>query len=618
MTFPVSRHAALTSLALAIATPAVFGATATDTALSPVLVTATRSATPVAEVLRDNLTISADDIARSGAGSLIDLLQRQRGIEVARNGGPGTSSAVFLRGANSNQNIVLVDGVRIGSATTGAANWSAIPLSAIDHVEIVYGPLSTMYGADALGGVIQIFTKKGEGAPRASVAAGIGSDATRQADASIAGATGGAHSFSYALAAGKERSDGFSAKIPAPKVNPDADGYDKQSANGQFALQLAKGHEIGLVFLYSRLDAQYDTSPDYDDRLRQKLENIALFSKNAIMPDWNSQFQLARARDRSGDDSKSGKSQLDTTQTDISWQHDIRIGADALQILFEHRREEVESSASAALTRERNTDSVAASYNLKRGQHLASVSLRDDDNSQYGAKATGALGYGYRFSSALRASASVGTSFRAPTFNELYYPGYGLASNKPEQGRNAEAGLYFDDGQAQWSAAYYRNRVSDLLVTATPCPFDQVNHPYGCAYNVDRAVLEGVTLSARRQFGPINLRGNLDLQDPRDDTTGKVLARRAKRHANLSAEYGAGPLNAGVELQLSGRRFDDAANKTALCGYGLLNLFATWQVAPDWSLLARWNNATGKQYTLANNYATAGSNVFVGLRYGMK
>ena len=623
MTSPVSLHAALTSFALAIAAPCAFAQAATEKPADSIIVTATRSPQLASELLSDTVLIGPEEIARSGAGSVTDLLQRQRGIEVARNGGPGTTASVFIRGANSNQNIVLVDGVRIGSATSGAANWSAIPLSAIDHIEIVYGPLSTLYGADAIGGVVQIFTKKGAGAPRMTAFVGAGSDNTRAYDASVAGATGGEHGVSYSLSAGKEKSDGFSATRPGNfSYNPDNDGYNKESAAGQLALQLAKGHEIGLVLLHSRLDAQYDNGASaYDARLLQYLDNIALFTHDQFLPGWNSQFQVAQAQDKSGTNSSaaaSGKSQINTRQSEFTWQNDIRIGADMLQILYGHRKEEVVSSSTPVLTRERSTGSVAASYNLKREQQMASLSVRNDDSSQYGSTTTGAVAYGYRISSALRASASVGTSFRAPTFNELYYPGYGLAGNQPEKGRNIETGLHFDDGTSQLSAVYYHNRVNDLLVSASVCPIEAATHLYGCAYNIDKALLEGLTLSARRQYGLFNISGNVDLQDPRDETTDRQLARRAKKHANLAVAYGSGALAAGVELELSGRRFDDAANKNTLGGYGLLNLFATYQVAPDWSVLLRWNNAADKQYELARLYATAGSKVFAGLRYGIK
>lgn len=622
MTHAVSRHAALTSLALAIAAPAAFAQATPDT-FDPIVVTANRYPQHLSEVLSDTQTISSEDIARSGAGTLIDLLQKQRGIEVTRNGGAGTAASVFIRGANSNQNIVLVDGVRIGSATLGTANWSALPLSSIDHVEIVYGPLSTMYGADAVGGVIQIFTKKGDGATRFSAFAGYGRDNTRQVEASVAGSTGGNNSFSYALTAGKEKSDGYSAsKLGASSYtyNPDKDGYDKESVSGQLGYQMAKGHEVGLVFLNSKLDAQYDAGLNFDARNYNKQESISVFTKNQFLPNWTSELRYAESNDKltsvSANDAF-GRSQFDTKQSDISWQNDILIGRDTLQLLGEYRDEDVVSSKQG-LSRGRNTKSFAASYNLVRGAHLASISGRRDDSSAFGTHNTGSVAYGYRFSNALRANASYGTSFRAPTFNDLYYPDYGIPTNKPEKGRNAEVGLQYNDGQSQLSATYYHNKITDMLVYVWPCTVIGWTPGEGCSMNVDKALLKGLTLAGAHKFGAFNVSGNLDLQDPRNESLDKQLTLRAKKHANFAVDYTTGPLTAGTEWQLSGKRFADPANTTTLGGYGLLNLYTTYQFARDWSVLARWNNITNKDYELSRFYATPGSNLFVGVRYGMK
>ena len=619
MNFPVSRQAAAVSLALAL-----ISSTAIAEVADTVVVTATRTPQLAADLIPDTTVINAEEIARSGAGSIADILQRQRGIEIARNGPAGTATSVYVRGANANQIVVLLDGVRIGSSTLGTANWSALPLSSIDHIEIVYGPLSTMYGADAMGGVIQIFTKKGDGPARFSAAAGYGSNNTRQVEAQVSGATGGYNSFSYSLAAGKEKSDGYSAsKLGASSFtyNPDKDGYDKENVSGQIGFQMAKGHQVGLAFLNSKLDAQYDSGPGYDSRSKQKLENISVFTKNEFLPNWTSELRYAEARDKSGDDSAAeswGKSQIDTKQTDLTWQNDIRFGRDNLQLLASYRDEDVMSSSTPEVTGSRNTKSFAASYNLVRGAHLASISGRRDDSSAFGNHNTGSIAYGYRFTNALRATASYGTSFRAPTFNELYYPGYGLATNQPERGRNAELGLRYDDGVSKLSANYYHNKITDLLVNTTPCPDPTFTGTFGCAYNVNKALLEGLTIAGSRKFGDFNLQANIDLQDPRDETKDKQLVRRAKRHASFAADYSLGALTTGAEWQLSGKRYENAANTTTLGGYGLVNLYATYQFNPDWSVLARWNNIAGKDYELARFYATPGSKFFVGVRYGMK
>ena len=616
MRFSVSRQVAAPLFAFSFASP-VLPALA-DPVPDTVLVTASRTPQRADEVIPDTTVITNEEIVRAGAGSVADVLRRQRGIEIVRNGGPGASTSVFLRGANSNQVVVLIDGVRIGSSTTGAAAWNAIPLSSIDHIEIVYGPLSALYGADAIGGVVQIFTKKSEGTPAFSASAGAGTYGSRQYDAGVHGATGGDHSISYALSAAHEDADGFSSTRPgSSSYNRDDDGYGRNSVNGRLALQLAPGHEVGAQFLKSRLGAQYDSgASSYDTHNEQDIDSYAVFLNNQIMPNWRSSLQAARSNDRLGSFTSaaaSGTSQINTRQNEYTWQHTLDLNGDTLQVLFGHRKEEVLSSSSTALNRSRITNSVAAAYDLRRGSHLLDISLRRD-HSVYGGKTTGAAGYGYEFSKDLRATASLGTSFRAPTYNELYYPGYGLETNKPEQGRNAEVGVRWQVAGAALQANYYRNRLTDMIVSVNPCP----SRTGSCAYNVNHAMLEGLTMSAETRMLGLDLRASADLQDPRDETTGKQLARRSRRHASLAASYAVRQFELGTELQASGSRFDDAGNANRLGGYGLLNLYTTWRFTPDWSLLLRLDNALDKRYELARNYNTAKRSWFAALRYGIR
>ncbi|HYD78634.1 MAG TPA: TonB-dependent receptor [Paucimonas sp.] len=623
MTHNVSRHALAASapLALALAVASVFpSAACAQSTAERVVVTAARMPQSAKDVLSDHLVITAEEIELAGQGSITDLLQQKRGIEITRTGGVGNTASVFIRGAANAQNVVLVDGVRIGSSTLGGATWETIPLSQVERIEIVYGPLSSLYGADAMGGVIQIFTKQGDGAPRLSAAAGVGGFKTRNLEAGIGGSTGVATTFRYALQAARETSDGFSASKPGAGLytyNPDKDGYTRESASGRIGVEYAKGHEAGISFINSKLDVQFDAGAGHDDRMIQKLENVAFHSKNRFAPNWSSRLQLARSADKGYTDASYGRSDINTKQTQASWQNDIAFGTDVLQLVAERRVEKVEP-ATAAQAGKRTTNSFAGSYQLKRGSHLASASLRHDRNSQFGSHSTGSLEYGYRFAEAWRANVSYGTSFRAPTFNDLYYPGYGVASNRPESGKNAEVGLHYNTGATHASAVYYRNRFTDLITYAPVCPVEQSTHPYGCAYNVNEAVLSGWSLSADTKLGNLALRAAFDLQDPRDKTTDKLLPRRAKKHGSLGAEYGAHAYKVGAELVFSGARFDDFGNRNRLAGYGLLNLYANYQFALGWNLFGRWNNVADKDYELARNYATPGSNVFVGVRYSMK
>ncbi|BBB60104.1 outer membrane protein [Undibacterium sp. KW1] len=610
------------SLAIAAAFPSTFAfaQTAALGAASSVVITAGRQTQAAKDVLADNVVITAEDIAKSGAASVVDLLQQQRGIEIARNGGPGTTASVFMRGGNNAQNVVLIDGVRIGSSTTGGATWSSIPLSQIDRIEVVYGPLSSLYGADAMGGVIQIFTKKGTGVLSPTVSAGLGSYGTRKLQAGIFGSV--ANNLSLSLNAGHEESEGFSATKPTADFgyNPDKDGYKLDSFNGRMVWEISKGYELGASILHSRNNAQYDSGLNREDRSISTLETIAVFGRGKFTDNWTASLQVAKATDKGATESvtstKYSYSQISTVQDSLSIQNDIRIGKDTLQVIAETREENVDTPT-LALNGKRTTNSFAASYVFKQDAHLASASIRNDRSSQYGSNTTGSIAYGYRFTDALRVNASYGTSFRAPTFNELYYPNYGVATNKPEKAKNAEIGAYFEQGDTQLSAVYYQNKATDLLISAgsADCP---AGYTFGCARNVNKATLSGLSIGGSTRFADLTLRGSIDFQNPKDDTTGKRLARRSKQHGTFAAEYALPSAKIGVEIIFSGERFDDAANSRTLASYQLLNLYARYEIAKNTTVLARWNNALNKDYELARGYATAGSNVFVGVSYGFK
>ncbi len=589
-----------------------------DNAVADVLITATRQVQAAKDVLADNVVINAEQIMKSGATSIVDLLQQQRGIEISRTGGAGSVSSIFIRGAANAQSVVFVDGVRIGSSTLGGATWSSIPLSQIERIEIVYGPLSSLYGADAMGGVIQLFTKKSGPNARTSLSFGVGSEGLRKWEAGVFGSS--KEDFQYGLNAARESSDGFSASKPGAGTytyNPDRDGYTQKSFNGNLSWKIATDVNVGVNFVQSTLDVDFDAGLGYRDRGQQKFDNVVSFIRTKLANNWNSSLQFARTNDRVFSDASYGKSQADTKQSGWTWQNDVSLGKDVLQFVVEDRKEDVRTDTKG-LGGKRDTRSFAVAYVLKSDAHQASFSARQDDSSQYGKHNTGSFAYGYHLSDVLRVNASYGTSFRAPTFNELYYPGYGVASNKPEVGKNAEIGLYYDDAVTQISAVYYDNKITDLLVNTSPCPVEKATHLYGCAFNVNKARLSGFTVGASTKVAQFNLRATVDIQDPKDETTGKRLARRAKQHASFGIDYRMSDLSLGLETVLSNERFDDAANKTRLAGYGIVNLVATYQVAENWSILGRWNNIANKDYELAKNYRTPGSNFYLGLNYGFK
>lgn len=623
MSSSVLRRANLAFPPLAIAlsvsaafSPLSFAQTPADQSLAPVLVTAARTAQKASDVLSDNLVITSEEIQQSGQSSLIDLLQRKRGIEIARNGGPGTSSTVYMRGSSSKQIILLIDGVRSASATTGEPNWSSIPLSQIDRIEVVFGPLSSMYGADAAGGVIQVFTKEGAGAPHVSASAGAGTYGTEEYTLGVSGSTDGDHKVRYSFNSSREEAQGFNATNPLVGTGyaSDKDGYTKTSNSGRISWELAKGQEIGATFLQTSGNSQFDSGlRTYDARNYADVGVYTIYSRNQITSNWGSLFQISKSSDKLNSYTSSGLSSINSESTQVSWQNDFKIGTDLLQVIAEHKKEEAVTNQ--PFNRDRTTNSLALAYQLQRGDHIGSVSTRYDDNSAYGSNVTGSVGYGYRLSKELRVSGSVGTSFRAPTFNELYYVGYGNPDIQPEKGRNAEVGVYYDDGKSDFSIAYYRNKFTDMIVSKKPCPTGATG---SCAYNVNDALLTGLSMGAGTRVGDFRLYGSLDLQNPKDQTKNTMLERRARYHGTVGVDYVDQKFTAGADVSFSGSRFSDSDNKYPLGGYALLNLNATYNLADDWQLFARWNNVLDKDYVLARGYNTAGSNGLVGVRYGFK
>ena len=575
--------------------------------LDALVVTATRSPQAMADLVADVTVIDADAIAQAGAQSLAELLRRVPGVEIVMNGGPAATSGVFLRGANTNQTLVLIDGLRVGSSTSGTAALEAIPLDTIDHIEILRGPASNLYGVDAIGGVIQVFTRRGGDALAAHASVGYGTWRTSAVSAGGSAASGG---WRVALDGGHRQSAGFNAITDPANVsfNPDRDGYRQDDAAGSIAYRFAPEQELSARFLKSRLDAQFDAGPGFDDRTITTVESYALASRNRLAAFWTSRIEAAETGDRSDSRTGFGPSRFSTRQRLYSWQSDFALPRGALALALERREERVGGDAGFAVT-SRDTNAAVGVYRLTEGDQALQVNLRIDDSTQYGSRTTGALAYGYRLSPAWRASASYGTAFKAPTFNDLYFPGFSNPGLRPETAKSAEVALrYAQDGVAAGIVGY-RNRVRDLIVF-------QCDADFNCSpQNVASATLQGITLEAGVYRSGTAIVASVDLQRPQDDASGHLLPRRARRHAALSLEHPLGPVRLTAQVTLSSARFDDAADTRRMGGYALVDLVAEWPFETRWTAFARLGNVFDKRYELAADYRTPGANVFAGIKW---
>jgi len=568
-----------------------------------VVVKATRFPQPRSQTLQPVTVITFEDIAAGGQQTLGEVLQTLGGVEVASNGGFGQPTSVFIRGANSGHTLVLVDGMRINSATTGATALENIPLNQIERIEVVPGLLSSLYGSDAIGGVVQIFTKSGSGASTTNASAGVGTYYTRAVSGGLNRTYGDTR---IGLNAGYFESAGFDATKPAAfGHNPDRDGYRNTNVSGSVAQRLDPRNELGATFFQSEGKTHFDVDPAADDINRQTLTAYSVFSRNQLTSAWQSLVRLGESYD---DQKISGAFPgfFTTRQPQLTWQNDVKLGPGTVVAGLEYLTQHVSSDTPYDKTY-RSIRSAFAGYTGSYGRHGWQVNVRQDDNSQFGDHSTGLVGYGYRLTEGLRARVGAASAFRAPTFNDLYFPGFSNPNLRPETSHSKEAGLNYDVHGHRLSATYFDNHISDLIV------LDQNFIPQ----NVGSARIKGTELAYQGLFRSLQLRASATFQDPIDETTGKLLPRRARQFGRLSAINAMGSLKLGAEVVASGARFDQAGElpDTRMHGYALLNLTAAYAVSRDFLIRARWNNVFDRQYELAQNFNTPGSNVFVAVQY---
>ena len=578
--------------------------------LDNVVVTASRQAQRANEVLTDISIIESAEIRAAGPNATLnDLLARQPGIEITRKGGLGTDSAIFIRGANNNHALVLVDGLRLGSTTSGYPAWGFIPLEQVERVEIMRGSCSALYGSDAIGGVIQVFTKRGEGPLKMFAEAGFGSWNTTSL---AAGFAGGADGWRYSFQLANKRSDSYTA-INNPKnssYNADRDGYELTSSSGSLSYSPSADHEFGAAYLYSEGWNRYDSTPKSADfKQNQTLYGANLYSRNRLTSAWTSTVKIGQSADLATQTLTGAPgSTIESRQTQYQWQNDVALPIGMALFAVERVEQEVSGNVKYDVT-ERSINSYLAGWQGKLGSHRGQINVRHDDNSQFGGKTTGGLAYGYQLSRDWRANASYGTAFKAPTFNDLYWPGAGNPNLKPETSTNREVALHYETEQNHVALTYYRNKVDNLVEWAP--------NASGLWFpaNVAKAELSGWTLAYEGRYGAYRLNASLDLLDAEDSNSGKQLRYRAEQMAKLGVSRDIGALTVGGELLASGRRFNDTANTQELGGYGIVNLHANYRVTRDWSVFARANNLFNKDYVLVGNYQTPGFNAFVGVRY---
>ena len=491
-----------------------------------ITITGTRTAQPLRETLPSTTVIEREDIERSQAKSVAEVLRGFTGVDVTRQGGQGKLTRFFVRGTEPNHVLVLIDGVRHRSATDGAAAFQHLPASQIERIEFVRGPRSSLYGADAIGGVIQIFTREGGEGFQADASAGYGSYDSREATIGLSGGQGGTR---YALSAAHYKTEGFDATTPDSFVaEPDDDGYENHSGRLNLSHTFGNGLELEAHVLRAEGRSEFDGGgSEPSDRTTQQI--AGLNAGYEISRHWLTQLRLSESRDEFESKDPFFPSVFDTRRRTVEWQNDVRLPAGQLLTLgVDYYEDNIDSSA-AFTTTEAGNLGLYGQYQARYGSHEIVAGLRREEPEIFGGETTGNLAWGYALAPGLRFSASYGTGFAAPTFNDLFFPedAFFVANPdlEPETSQSIEIGLKGMYPRWGWSLHAFYTEIDDLIV------FDP-NPPglnKGTVNNLNEAEITGIEAELNAGLADWRFKLNLSWQNPEDPATGKQLARRAER-----------------------------------------------------------------------------------------
>ena len=611
--------------------------------LSEVVVTGTRTLTKSNDQLSEVTLISRTDIERAGNVSLAELLGGVPGVQISPSSIRGGSTSIFIRGTNTTHTLFLVDGQRVSSATTGTTAFQHLPLDQIERIEILRGPASSLYGSDAIGGVVQIFTRSGTGKPTPQVSVSVGSYGTSSASFGYGGKVDGT---SFHLQVGRENSRGFSDIKEAKggsndSYNSDRDGYGQSNLGFSLGHQVNNELELGATYLVSQGAKKFDrlnwdpaytvSTANYNNRDRQLLETFALQATYQFNPAWKSTIKVSKGKDDLKSWAFNPLAQLEyiekytTNQNQFTWQNDVVIGGGILMAAFEQRDVSLKSTQVYDKS-EQNTKSNVLGYQAWIDRHLVQISTRNDKVSGLASQSTYSAGYGYKVATDWIARGSMGTGFHAPTFNDLYWPldyvNYYVGNPllRPESSRNQELGITYESTSSSASLTFFKNQIKDLIVyKADPLTY------LGSMTNLESSTIKGATILGKHTWQNWNVSGSMDILSPHDDSTGRVLPRRVARTAMLDLSRRAGPWTWGVNTKIFSDSFNDSKNEQKLPGYALVGLRSVYAWSRDVNLTVAIQNALDKDYVVNrssfspySDYGTAGRALYVGLRYAPK
>ncbi len=599
--------------------------------LDEIVVTATRTPTKTSNIIAQTRVIDNEQLQRYQGQTVVDVLKSQSGINISQSGGMGTISNFYMRGFDSKQVLVIIDGVRYSSISTGTPSLNLLPIDQIDRIEILYGASgSSVYGSDAMGGVIQIFTK-GNNVEQSNISTSAGYGSNNHYQVGITGQLKNDTS-SLSLGVSRNETDGFNAIANSDSYdyNNDDDGFESTNASLVLQHRFTDALSAGISGLYSDSTTEYDSGGDAfpDTHSDQKNGSANAFIEyqtplTATKLSYGQSIDKLTSYDANSIDYNEG-SEFNSTQEQARLETSINAQPGTVIVGAEWLSQKLDASdvlvyppypdttppvQTAYNPDDRKVKSAFVGYQLADTYYDLQANYRVDDNSQYGNESTYNIGAAILPLDGVRIGASYSTGFRAPTFNDLYYPGYSNPNLKPETSKNTEVFVEYNKGNQVSRLTGYDTDVEDLI---------------GGNTNTAEAKIKGLSLTSDWQVNSFIFGLGYDYLKAENDTSGSVnkgnkLVYRPKNSGLIYVGYQQPSFDLRLEAKHTDDRFSDVANQNKLDSYTLVNLSSSVYINPNLRANLRIDNLTDEDYTLAsqfgNEYATDGTSYFTSLTY---
>lgn len=568
------------------------------------IVTATRMEQSYSSTLASVTVFDRADIEKFQTQSLAEILSKAAGVSLTRSGGRGAAAGIALRGNQTDHTLFLINGVRVGSATLGSTPIELVDPQQIERIEIVRGPKSSLYGSDALGGVINIITRKANAAQPISIRASAGNNKTREASISAGQQW---HQLSASFTASTISTDGFDNTESTLPPHQDDDGMEQDTFGLNLAYTPVQALTLSLNYKYSDSETEYDTdctdsttfasilcSP-YSETTVEVAQLAGAWQINKV---WNSRLSVSHSKNESEEFADEiditttfSGGIFDTKKQEANWQNDFQLaGSTVLSIGYDYLNEKVSGSTAYDVS-ERENDAVYLQLQWRHNGFSSNLGARSDDNEQFGSHDTYTATFGYEFSHGFKVIASYGEAFKAPTFNDLYYPDFGDPSLVPEESDTYELAIQQTTEQFDWAVRGYKNNVENLI---------QYNAAIFANDQIGSATIEGLEITLGTQFLGIDASLAVTLLDTEDDATGNELARRPQQVINLDLDRQFNQWSIGASFYAASSRYNDAANNLELAGYGTVAVRGAYSVNEQWTLQLKADNIFEKDYFISS------------------